>query len=123
MQDMPQPLGFYARLELLKADMIDRAHQTPEIVAGANWRRAARTPVLVRAIPGFADLWTQKVPEDSIERASGLLWVRSPCGERVQLAVGEVTFCPDDCGRWLLRLEDGTVRVKRWPREVAAEAA
>lgn len=86
-----------------------------------RWRRVAETPTLVRAIPGFGDLWVEQVPERALERIKDAVSVGCPCGARVELPMALVTFCSGDCGRWFLRTARD-VHVKRWPREEAAAA-
>jgi hypothetical protein len=83
--------------------------------------KACRVTALVRGLPGFASLWEAKVPAEYVERDRRTVHVNSPCGERVEVPEEQVVYCPDDCGRWYLRIER-EVRVKRWPREQAAAA-
>lgn len=76
-----------------------------------RWRRAARLPVLAAALPGFADLWQQKVPDDALERTGEVWWITCRCGVRHLVEVGVVVMC--GCERWFLRTAQD-VRVKVW---------
>lgn len=92
-----------------------------------RWQKAARLPVLVRALPGFAALWETEVPATHLERLGEFVTVACPCGASQRLEPLVVVYCDpteavDGCSRWYLRLEDGSVRVKRWIREGAGEA-
>lgn len=78
-----------------------------------HWNKAARLPVLVWGIPGFAALWETRVPETYLDWSGDLVVVRCPCGCSPEVSEGRVVFCAGECGRWFLRVGDG-VRVKRW---------
>lgn len=82
-------------------------------------RRPFSVPRLVGALPGFAELWKVKVPAEAVERSSEGWTVACRCGASVAVVLGDVVFCPGDCGRWFLRTEVD-VRVKVWPQEQAA---
>ncbi len=112
--------GFYARLERLRSDMLAAGEQQAVLSsAPSNWRRPTRLVALAAAVPGFAALWRQTVPDEALERVGNRVTVSCRCGARVVVAVGAVAFCTEECGRWFLGTEED-VRVKVWPRQVAA---
>lgn len=116
--------GVELRCEEVASELAERKQRrdldrAPDGVNVERWRRAARLPVLMAALPGFADLWRQEVPAEALERAGGLLWITCRCGTRLELPVGRPVVCPTDDGRWFLRTERA-VLVKVWPREAAA---
>jgi hypothetical protein len=108
------------RIEATGRELRARRDRPPAAVDVERWRRVARLPVLVRAVPGFGDLWALEAPVEAVERLGDVVWVTPSCGQRVLLPVEVVVVCPDDCGRWMLLLRNGSVRVKAWPREAGA---
>lgn len=74
--------------------------------------------LLLRAIPGFADLWERAVPTSHIrcaEARDGAFWyvVSCMCGEHVALQTGTLADCPGECGRYFLHAGK-SIRVKRF---------
>jgi hypothetical protein len=86
------------------------------------------TVLLLRSIPGFADLWERHVPDSHIREArdrASRAWqiVRCMCGEHSAMQAGNLAECPGDCGRWFLHA-GRSIRVKRFETEPEqAEAA
>lgn len=105
------------KIEQARKDLRERARareagQAP--VELHRWRHVARPAALVWALPGFADLWRQEVPDAAVERTGETTWVTCRCGKRLLLPAETVVFCPCE-RRWFLALADGGVRVKVWP--------
>lgn len=83
--------------------------------------------LLLRSIPGFADLWDLRVPGRALletrDRA-GEAWciVCCECGEHSAMRPGHLAECPGGCGRWFLHAGP-TVRVKRFDTQPVEAAA
>lgn len=78
---------------------------------------ARGTTCLLRALPGFSELWEKEVPPEYLWRAEGRSGgvcraVSCVCGAMTALEGGLVE-CSGGCGRWFLPLES-SVRVKRF---------
>lgn len=114
---------------------IDRAvppPAPPPLRAAREPRNPFRGPtgavLLLRSLPGFAALWEQQVPVEYLADACMLdgrvevLVIACPCGSAPLLELGQLVACPGECGRWMLRVEDG-VRVRLFPAEPADTAA
>ena len=78
-------------------------------VVGIPPLRAFTAASWLTAIPGFAGLWTTKVPQSHLTGTGA----RCICKTEIDLEVGQIAPCPEGCGRWFLRAE-GSVRVKRF---------
>lgn len=80
------------------------------------------TILLLRSIPGFAELWEKRVPDAYLRETTardGSQWcvLHCVCGEQLAMMLGTLADC--SCGRFFFHV-GSSVRVKAFPLEECA---